>query len=166
MTKPADLKIVPFTQEYVPNPYPRGDLPWQVYHSVRNAVVRACRAHGATGPMGECPIIEADAPPYLGWEHGDPDAVYFVLDDQYNRDRYVYGEVYAASAFHLGWVADVTEALAGFPGWGLGIKNIPYAYVLMFASKLMIKGEMFRDCEDVVRVVEVVQRQLRLSCSP
>jgi len=46
------LKVIPFTRDRVPNEYPGGDLPWQMYHGVRNALVQTCRRYGPTGPMG------------------------------------------------------------------------------------------------------------------
>jgi hypothetical protein len=52
MNRLDELRVVPFTRDRVPNGYPGGDLPWQVYHTVRNAVVQTCRRYGPTGPMG------------------------------------------------------------------------------------------------------------------
>jgi hypothetical protein len=58
------LKVVPFNRDRVPNDYPGGDLPWQMYHSVRNALVKTCRKYGPTGPMGVVKIIPDVEDPY------------------------------------------------------------------------------------------------------
>jgi hypothetical protein len=92
-------KIEHYTAERIPNPYPEGELPWQMYHEVRNAVLRLCRQFGAAGPMGECPITDATEVPDGEWPLGDPDLLdFFVVDDQYNHERYIYVEVVNGSS--------------------------------------------------------------------
>src|SRR5262249_50885356 len=95
------LKVKAYTRDRVPNDYPGGDLPWQTYHTVRNALVRTCRRYGPTGPMGVLKIVPdvenplrmlAEDPDF--WERGDPDPMYFILDDQLNHERYCYAELY------------------------------------------------------------------------
>jgi hypothetical protein len=71
-----------YTADRVPNPYPGGDLPWQMYHTVRNDVLRCCRRFGRAGPMGECPITDDEELPFEGWPLGDRDPLdFFVVDD-------------------------------------------------------------------------------------
>jgi hypothetical protein len=74
------LKIVPFTRDRVPNDYPGGELPWQVYYTVRNALVQTCRKFGPTGPMGVVKIVADVADPIKMlavdpdfWQRGDTD---------------------------------------------------------------------------------------------
>jgi hypothetical protein len=156
------LKVVRFTLKRIPNPYPDGDLPWQVYHTVRNAIVRTCRRHGPTGPMGECIIEDSrDFPDIDGWERGDKPETYFIVDDQYNDERYLYAEVCDAGAFSREWLAEIIETLQEHPGWAIGIKNLPDSYLLIFGNKLMVHGKPFRECCDAESVIKVVRRQIR-----
>jgi hypothetical protein len=156
------LQVKRFTADRVPNRYPGGELPWQVYHAVRNAVVRASRRYGPTGPMGECPVDEGrEAPNLLAWPRGDPDPAYYVLDDQPGHERYVYVELYGVDPFNPGWLAGVAEALQEFPGWGLGVGNIPGGYVLIFGDRLLVKGRAFEGCQDAAGVVEAARRLFR-----
>src|SRR5688572_5346061 len=117
----ASLSIVPFTQERVANPFPEGDLPWQVYHGVRNALVETCRKHGPTGPMGLVRIVRDVENPMLMlvedrnfWERGDADPIYFVLDGQLNDERYCYVELLTHEAFSAGWLQSVVRILRQF----------------------------------------------------
>ncbi len=163
------LKVKHFVTNHVQNPFPGGRLPWQVYHTVRNAIVRTCREYGPTGPMGEVQIADdVDNPythmcefedPYSWWEQGDPDPVYYILDDQLNHERYLYAELYGE--FDPGWVHAVAHTLREFPGWGLGINHIPEAYVIIFGDKLLVKGRVLEPCQDADAVVEAVRRHLR-----
>ena len=162
MKKLDQLKVAPYTLKRIPNPYPEGDLPWQVYHTVRNAIVRACRRHGPTGPMGECVIEDGrNAPDLAGWKRGDNPATYFIVDDQYNEERYLYAVVDPAAAFNHEWLADIFAALQEFPGWAIGITNIPDGYLLIFGDKLMVQGEALRNCRDAASVIKAVRRQIR-----
>lgn len=156
------LRVVRFTREHIPNSYPKGRLPWQVYHRVRNAVVRACRCHGPTGPMGICPVSRwRRAPNILKWERGDPEPTYYIIPDQYNDERYVYVELLGQDPFRPEWLADIATTLEAHPGWGIGVNNIPGHYVIIFANKLMVKGPRLSSCRCASEVVEVVQELLQ-----
>ena len=158
----ARLPVVPYTDDRVPNDYPGGDLPWQVFHAVRNALVVACRKHGPTGPMGVA-RIEPDVergPNLYAWERGDPDEVYFIVDDQYNHERYFYAEVVTAEAFTDDWLRSVVTTLREFEGWGLAVKSVPGGYLLIFGDKLMVNGRLAR-CRTTTDVVTVAQRLTR-----
>ena len=149
-----------YSGERVPNPYPAGDLPWQVYHTVRNAVLRCCRGHGRAGPMGECPIADGDDTPD-DWPLGDPDPLdFFVIDDQYNHERYVYLEIVRPEAFTEQWLRDLMRTLSDHRGWGVGIMSWPKAYMLAFGDKLMVTGRVFEQCRDFDCVVRQGQAAL------
>lgn len=162
------LKVKPYTRDHVPNDYPDGELPWQVYHSVRNALVQTCRKHGPTGPMGVVKIVPDVESPYMMlaedrdfWERGDPDPLtYYILDDQLNHERYCYAELYGDNPFNADWLLSVANTLRDFDGWGLGISNIPDSYVLIFARRLMVQGRLAR-CKSAIEVVETAQRLLK-----
>jgi hypothetical protein len=161
------LKVVPFTRDRVPNPYPGGELPWQVYHTVRNALVQTCRQYGPTGPMGVIKIVPDVANPLMMltkdrdfWERGDPDPMYFIVDDQLNHERYCYAELYGDDPFNAGWLLAITATLREFDGWGLGVSNIPASYALLFGKRLLVKGRLAK-CRSAGEVVEEARRLLR-----
>ena len=160
------LRVVPYTRDRIPNLYPGGELPWQVYHTVRNALVRVCRRYGPTGPMGELTIDdnEENLMEYLAatdlqaWESGDDDPMYWIIDDQYNHERYCYAELHGNDPFSAGWLLSVTMTLRDYDGWALGIVNIPDNYVLVFGNKLLVKGRQLSRCRSASEVVEAVGR--------
>jgi hypothetical protein len=158
----SDPIIEHYTAERIPNPYPAGDLPWQVYHTVRNAVVRCCRRFGPTGPMGELPIADSDSPDSeKNWESGDDDPVdYYIIDDQYNSERYLYMELLRPEALHADWLRDLMAALGSHPGWGVGITNFEEAYALVFSDKLMVTGSAFAACHDLAALLRAGQPAL------
>lgn len=152
-----ELRVIAYKTTRVDNPYPGGELPWQVYHTVRNAVVRACRAHGPTGPMGELKIAEGvgDLYQWLGregvkpWPRGDAKPDYYIIPDQYNHERFIYGELCGEDPFREEWLVAVAAALGEYGGWGLGIGNIPESYLLIFGDRLM-KLAACRSAREVV----------------
>jgi hypothetical protein len=161
------LKIVPFTRYRIPNDYPGGDLPWQIYHSVRNALVETCRRYGPTGPMGVVKIVSDVEDPYLMlaedrdfWEDGDPDPWYHIIDDQYNHERYCYAELYGDDPFNAGWLLSITATLREFEGWGLGINNIRDSYLLIFGKRLMVKGRLAK-CKTAEEVLATASQLLK-----
>jgi|GEM_PF-5512365 len=166
-TSLESLKVKSFTSTHVLNHYPGGELPWQVYHSVRNALVTTCRRYGPTGPMGVTKIMEGVANPYMMlaedddfWEPGDPDPEYFILDSQLNHERYCYAELYGDDPFNADWLLSVTKTLRKFDGWGLGVSNIPDSYVLIFGKRLLVKDRLAR-CKTANEVVVQAQRLLK-----
>jgi hypothetical protein len=161
------LKIVPFTRDRIPNDYPGGDLPWQMYHSVRNALVETCREYGPTGPMGLVKIVSGVEDPCMMlaedenfWESGDPDPWYYIIDDQYNHERYCYAELYGDEPFNASWLSSITATLSEFEGWGLGVNNIPDSYILIFAERLMVKGRLAK-CKTAKEVVATASSLLK-----
>jgi hypothetical protein len=155
------LTIEHYTAERIPNPYPEGDLPWQVYQTVRNSVLRCCRKFGTVGPMLECPINDGESEPLGNWATAEGfDNDFFILDDQLNDERYIYIEVGRADAFTSDWLLGLMYTLAEHPGWGVGIDCIIYGYILVFAEKLMVCGPIFADCLDVKCIVQQARPSL------
>ncbi len=157
MSKLADplsgVRVVHFGDERIADPSADGgDLPWQAYHSARNAVVRACRRHGRTGPMGECPITKG-ARPAKRWPAGDDDPALYVVDDQLNHERYLYLETLDPSVIGPPLVADLIDTLAGLPGWGLGVNGIRDGYLLLSAEFVLVHGPTFDGATDVGAVI-------------
>lgn len=162
MAPPLNVKVVHYDTNHVANPYPEGELPWQVYHTVRNAVFQACRRHGPTGAMGECPISydqNIDDPYGMeGWQIGDDPCEYFIVDDQYNHEQYLYMEIYATERLSLSWLADVIATLRNYPGWGIGVTNIDKGFLLIFSDKIMVHGPVFARCRSVDSVLKAARR--------
>ena len=161
------LRVEPYATDRVPNADLTGELTWQAYHGVRNALVTACRRHGPTGPMGVVRLDPDVTNPYravmdeLGsWDRGDPDPVYWLVPDQYNHERYCYAELLGDDPLTAGWLLDVTATLREFPGWGLGVGNIPGSYLLIFADRLLVNGRLAR-CRTAFEVVATASRLLR-----
>ena len=153
------MPVVHYAVERIPNPRP-GGLTWQIYHSVRNAVVRACRAFGPTGPMGECPIVVGPDDPPSGWPLGDRPCVFYVIDDQYNEERYIYMEVEPTAAVSAEWLAGLVAVLRDHPGWGIGITNVREGYMLLFADRIMVTGPAFDGCRDAGAVLQSLRSRL------
>ena len=165
--KLESLRVQAFTENRVPNDFPGGDLPWQIYHTVRNALILTCRRYGTIGPMGVVTITPEVDDPYRAlmhdlsfWERGDPNPAYFIVSDQYNNERYCYAEVNTADSFNAGWLFSITEVLRQFEGWGLGIGNIPDSYILIFSDRLLVNGRL-ADCKTARDVINVAQKLLR-----
>jgi len=168
MAKDLDgLKVKAFTKDRVPNEYPGGELPWQTYHTVRNALVQTCRRYGPTGPMGVVKIVPGVENPAQmffqdrdSWELGDPDPMYFILDDQHNHERYCYAELSGVDSFNADWLLSITETLREFEGWGLGVSTIPDSYLLIFGKRLLVNGRLAK-CKTAEEVVKEARRLLK-----
>lgn len=156
------FEIEHYTADRVPNPNPRGETTFQLYHTVRNAMVKCCRRHGPVGPLGILPISFWGSYNVFKWKKGDPDPWYWIIDDQYNEELYLYAEILKKDALTLPWLHDVGKTLSKYPGWGMGINNIKNGYVLVFANKLMVHGEAFANCNSVDAVVSAAQSSMFL----
>lgn len=158
-----NVRIADFRNKRITDPRARHmEMPWQEYHTVRNAVYRVCKRHGTTGPMGECPIVKgAVGPGERGhWPAGDEDPDYFLVDDQLNSERYLYMEVLRKEAITDAWLADVVNELSKWPGWGIGITNIPKGYLLLFPSIFLHMGPAFRGTESLTDLVRRWKRAI------
>jgi len=157
MTKLHDLAVEHYQSERIPNPYPGGDLSWRQYQAVRNAMVLTCRRHGPTGPMGEFPLHKNSAD-IMDWEPGDSNPVYFIVDDQYNDEMYLFMEFVASAGCTGTWLEDVTATLSHFPGWGIGINSLESCYVLIFADRLLVTGPAFSLCRNAEQVINAIRQ--------
>ena len=153
-----------WVEAHVSNLYPKGDLPWQVYQNVRNAVYRMCRRHGPSGPMGECPIIEdstiTDPSLLENWPLGDDPCIYYLIDDQYGNERYLRLEILDCNALSTLWLADLMDTLRQFPGWGVIIANIRNGSLTIFFDLIAVKGPVFERCNNVESVLRSACRSL------
>jgi hypothetical protein len=162
----TSITIEHYTAERLPNPFRGGNLPWQTYQSARNRIVQACRRFGGVGPMGECPIRDSEAPSLDDWPLGDPDPVdFYVVDDQFNDECYIYIEVERASAFTATWVHAMMNALTELPDWRIGVGVFRDGYMIVAANKLAVTGSTFVECNTVESVVAAAKRALMLADS-
>jgi hypothetical protein len=163
-----ELKVEAFTAKRVRNEHPGGKMTWQNFHVVRNAVVRACRKFGTTGPMGEIkldPQVKdlnvhlADDPSF--WLHGDEDPKYHVADDAIGNERFVRITLHGDNAIDAGWLAAVVATLREHRGWAVEIGNIPQSTLLIFGKRILVKGRQLGRCKTAAQVVEVAARLLK-----
>jgi hypothetical protein len=84
------LPIHHYDVDHVPNENPSGAVSWQLYHSVRNAVVEMSRNHGPTGPLGLRRILPDEEEAKMPWNSKKWDAI--VLGDYVRRsERFRFG---------------------------------------------------------------------------
>ena len=146
-----------YTAERIPNPNPSGRMSWQQYHIVRNSVVSCCRRFGRTGPLGELRITDEKQPALDDWERGDNEPLdYWVVDDQYNDERYLYLYAMHSAAFTEDWLRALMTTLSRWVGWGAGMQ-LRDSYLLVFADRLMVTGTCFRGCCDISDLVARAQ---------
>jgi hypothetical protein len=155
------VKIEQFTEPHLHDP--DGSASAYEFHEARNAIVRTCKLHGPTGPMGEFPFdLPEDEDCFRVWyESGDHDPAYFVIDDQYNSERYQYIEISDEKFFTENWIVDVMSVLSNLPGWGLCIKSIPGGYAILFKDKIMVRGSSLEKVHDLSSFVVCVHEAFR-----
>jgi hypothetical protein len=163
-----ELNVVPFTAKRALNPHPGGKLTWQIYHKVRNAIVRTCREFGPTGPMGEVTIDYKVDDPYTKameepefWPQGDANPRYFIVGEQHGQERFIDAKLYGEDPFNAEWLTAITATLREHRGWGLAIDNVPDSQVLIFGKRLLVKGRQVARCKNALEVVKVVSQLLK-----
>jgi hypothetical protein len=148
------VRVEHYTADRVDNPNPRGRTSRKTFDKVRLALVAACRQYGVVGPEDDT------FDPALDLDEDDPDfdptsvigCDLYVVDDQYNDELYQYVEVYTRRVLSAAWLRDVMAVLGRFPGWAIGVKNVRFAYLLVFTDKLMVTGHAFDGCDDLESV--------------
>ena len=113
MAHDLPVQVVFYDAMRIPDDRPgAGEVPRRIFDLVRDDIVAACRKHGLVGPD--------DIKPYQNGE-----CLYWVVDDQYNDERYQYVEVNGVDGFSTAWLNDMTAALGKHPHWGLGVPSVP-----------------------------------------
>jgi hypothetical protein len=155
------VRIEHYTMGHVVDP--DGNVSFKKFHEARNDVVRACKLHGPTGPMGYFPFDAGhDEDVLLAWgKTADPEPAYWIIDDQYNAERYQYIECTDPEYFTEEWIRDLMVALRTMPGWGVGINSIPGGYALVFADKIMVTGSCLENARDLSSFVACAHDALR-----
>jgi hypothetical protein len=138
MPNPTEIPVVYYEQERIPDDRPGRPATAKQFYSVREAMVKACRQHGCVGPDDS---------------RGDHGYVYYVVDDQYNDERFQYLEICKASGRTRSWLLDLAATLKKYPHWGVGIGNIGEGYLLIFPDRLMVTGPTFKGANTVAEVI-------------
>jgi hypothetical protein len=92
--------------------------------------------------------------------HLQPD--FFIVDDQYNDERYLYVSVCDKACFTLEWVLDLLQTLRDLPGWGVCITNVENGYLILFSERIMVTGKTFSCCNNLLQLVERARTSLIL----
>lgn len=137
------ITVEHYQAERIPNPNPGGELSDEEFWRVRRAIVALCRRYGTVGP-----------------DDRDEQPACWVVDDQPNDELYQYVEVYERRFFSADWLRDLMALLRDFPGWGIGVINIRFAYLLIFGHKLMVTGYPFANRNDLESVAEAASLNL------
>lgn len=134
--EPMSVPVVHYDSPYISNPNPKGETPMEEFWEVRLAIYNATQKHGETGPESE-----ADDPRF------------WVVDDQYNDERYHNMEVYEPEGWTTDWLTDVIKTLRQHEGWAVSVGGIDQGHLLVFADRLMVTGPTFESCNDLESVV-------------
>ena|SRR5713101_5247793 len=111
--------------------------------------------------VGEIALDKKELNILEDWQSGDENPIFWVVDDQYNDERYLYMEFEDSLAFSAEWLEDITRTLGRYPGWGIGVDSLKKGYILIFADRLLVTGQPFKRCKTAMDVVEAVPKQIR-----
>jgi hypothetical protein len=160
-----DARIIFYAMERISDPVGATRVTsWRKFHRARNAIVRACRRHGPTGPMGEFPLRTwKGRNPYRcpTWQCGDRNPAYYVLPDQFNSERYIYIELLSPVAVTVPWMRDVSRTLTGLKHWGLCVAGLPGGYAVIFPGVIAITGKPFKGVSSVRAFLSVLRREVQ-----
>jgi hypothetical protein len=135
-TESMNMSVVQYDSDYVPNPSPTGETVFEEFWQVRASVLAASQEHGETGP-----------------ESKSDNTIYWIVDDQYNDERYQNMEVYKPEGWTIEWLTALIGRLREHKGWAISIGNIDQGHLLVFADRLMVTGPTFENCDDLESVV-------------
>ncbi len=134
-----NMSVVQYDADYVPNPNPAGETAFEEFWQVRASVLAASQEHGETGP------------------ESTDNAIYWIVDDQYNDERYQNMEVYKPEGWTIEWLTALMGPLREHEGWAISIGNIDQGHLLVFADRLMVTGPTFENCVDLESVVSAAK---------
>ncbi len=143
-----DIPVIHYQAERIPDDRPGRPATATQFWRVREAIVAACQRHGPV--YGEAPS-------------DDEGAIYGVIDDQYNEERYQYVEVLKPQGVTKAWLLDLMQTLGEHSNWGVGVANIGEGYLLVFPDQLMVTGRTFRRSKTLDQVVRSAGRAMRLA---
>ena len=151
-----DLPVVYFeTPHDIPCDVDDDEISWREFHTVRNAILRACRKSGTVGPMGEAPIGHDGSKPDLktrrAWKVENRHCEYHVVEDQmFASYRYHNIEFYPDRRRFLypEGLRDMWMTLGQHPGWNIGISitDADQHFILIQRRRICVSGEAFKGC--------------------
>lgn len=140
LLEPVNIPVIYYDADYIPNPNPNGETPFEEFWQVRQAILVASQRHGETGP-----------------ESDTKSPCYWLVEDQYNDDLYQIMEVYRPEGWNVRWLTDLIGELEKYDGWGISIGNIEQGHLLIYADRLMASGPTFANCQDLDAVVQAAK---------
>lgn len=145
------IPVIHYDTERIPDDRPgAGKLTANQFWSVREKIVDACRKHGPVGPDDR----------ERGFDYGN--FVYWVVEDQYNEERYQYVELCKAAGATVPWLLDLMTTLRRAKYWGVGI-GVPEGYLLVLEDRVMVSGPTFRGAHTVAEVLARIRQAEELS---
>lgn len=147
-----------YEADRIPNENPLEDTPFEVWNETREAIVACCQKFGVVGPDDKINVLFGLKKPSPSVNLDQCD--FWVVDDQYNDELYHYIEIYNRTVLTPAWLEAIMAVLRHHPGWGIGIKNIRFAYLLIFGEKIMVTGYPFMNCHDVESVARAASENL------
>ena len=160
MKKPTALegiRVVHFADERITDPLGvREELTWQVYHAARNHLLEICEKHGTAGPMGKRPVDVDKETSDDRWHISAKAPDFYIIDDQYNSERYLYLEICSPEKATASWLNDVVQFNRKFPAWGICVTNVKLGYMIILPPVLLVMGPAFASAktgEDCVNVL-------------
>jgi hypothetical protein len=147
MPKTSDILVIHYSGDRIPDDRPGEPATGDEWYRVWKAIQRRCGRHGFVGPYHE---VDYDA------------LVYWVVEDQYNEERYQYVEICKSAGMHAAWLLDLMKTLRRFPSWGAGIVNLGGGYLMVFADRLMVTGPTFDGAANFDDVVRCARHSLEL----
>jgi hypothetical protein len=120
-----------------------GDVPGEWFFQVRDRIVEVCQRHGPTGPEDE---------PWTA-DH----LYYWVVNDQYNDERYQQVELEQAKGVTRAWVLDLMATLRDLPHWGVILLG---GGVYLFGDYVIAHRPWHDGCKDLDAILENIPRIL------
>src|SRR5688572_31641289 len=115
----------------------------QEFHEARNSIVRVCRRHGRTGPLGEYNPAPTGQESF---QDGDSPADFFVVDDQLSHDRDLFVGILSPNVLTINWVLDIEHALLDMRGWAVWLRNLDHEVdAAVMPGVLLIHGDVFKE---------------------
>jgi hypothetical protein len=129
----VNIPVIHDDSNYVANPNPNGETPFDEFWRVRASVLAVSQQFGPTGPE-----FRTDAPLH-----------YWLVEDQYNDDLFQNMEVYEPGAWKSEWLSALMGCLEQHKGWAISIGNIENGHVLLYADRVMVARPTFEGCHDI-----------------
>lgn len=151
MGKEQNIPVIHYRAAHIPDDRPgAGSRAARRFWNVYTDVVDLCRKYGPVGPD------DRDA----GYDYED--FVFWVVEDQYDEERYQYVEICRPEGMTEDWLLELAALLKRkWPRWGVGVR-IPLGYLMVFPDRLMVTGRTFRRCTTIPAVIASTRKAMAL----